>query len=130
MLVNRLLPTGGCNYGNTFVLFQQLRPHVQPTGICLLALAGEPIADPRIEKSIDYLLGELTDKTTTASLSYALLGLAAQGREPDAADAFLAAAARRVLDADPSAHKLALLALAALGSQCPLVPATTGSVRR
>jgi hypothetical protein len=127
MLVDRLLPDGGCNYGNSYVLGQQLRPHVQPTGICLLALAGEPIADARIQKSIDYLQRELSDKTTTASLSYGLLGLAAQGHGPANADAFLTAAATRTFAADPSAHKLALLALAALGSNCPLMPTPAGS---
>ena len=130
MLVDRLLPEGGCNYGNTYVLHQKLRPHVQPTGICLLALAGEKISDVRVKKSIDYLLAELNNKTTTASLSYGLLGLTAQGQAPARADAFLAAAAKRTLDADPSAHKLALLALAALGSNCPLANAPAGSARK
>ena len=30
MLIDRLLAGGGCNYGNTVVLGQELRPHVQP----------------------------------------------------------------------------------------------------
>ena len=32
LLLDRLLPSGGCNYGNTTVLGQMLRPHVQPSG--------------------------------------------------------------------------------------------------
>jgi hypothetical protein len=121
LLVDRLLPTGGCNYGNSYVLGQVLRPHVQATGVCLLALAGEPIDDPRIQRSVDYLQAELNDKTTTISLSFGLLGLAAYNSSPATADAFLAAAARRTLDRDGGAYKLALLALAALGHNSPLV---------
>ncbi len=41
LLVDRLLRSGGCNYGNTIIFGQQLRPHLQPTGLTLLALAGE-----------------------------------------------------------------------------------------
>ena len=55
LLVDRLLPTGGCNYGNTTVLGQQLRPHLAPTGLVLLSLAGEQINDSRIAKSLAYL---------------------------------------------------------------------------
>ena len=55
MLVDRLLPTGGCNYGNTIVLGQELLPHIEPTGMIMLALADEQIADPRIGLSLDYL---------------------------------------------------------------------------
>ena len=49
LLIDRLLPDGGCNFGNTVVLGQQLLPHLQSSGICLLALAGERVDDPRIE---------------------------------------------------------------------------------
>ena len=55
LLVDRLLPHGGCNYGNTIVLGQELLPHVQPTGIVMMALADEQITDPRIELSLKYL---------------------------------------------------------------------------
>ncbi len=55
LLIDRLLEAGGCNYGNTMVLEQTLRPHMQPTGICLWALAGEPDRDGRIGQAIDYL---------------------------------------------------------------------------
>ena len=77
LLHDRMLPSGGCNYGNTVVFGQELRPHVQPTGLCLLALAGEDDASGRTDKSIDYLRRELSARTTTESLCYALLGLAA-----------------------------------------------------
>ena len=80
LLVDRLLPEGGCNYGNTFVLGQQLLPHIQPTGIALLALAGSECGDQRIDRSCDYLEKTVTRDTAVASLAFALLGLKAQGR--------------------------------------------------
>ncbi len=55
LLIDRLLPSGGCNYGNTVVLGQELLPHVQPTSLVLWALAGEntsDVRDERIEKAI------------------------------------------------------------------------------
>ena len=48
MLVDRFLESGGCNYGNTAALGQVLRPHVEPTGLTLVALGGENIQDPRL----------------------------------------------------------------------------------
>ena len=127
LLVDRLLPDGGCNFGNTFVLGQQLLPHLQSSGICLLALAGEKIDDPRIGRTGDYLERELSRQTATASLSYSLLGLAAHDRQPAMAGPLLAAAAERMLVRDRSAHKLALLALAAKAADHPL---TTPTVER
>jgi hypothetical protein len=121
MIINRLLDDGGCNYGNTVVFGQTLRPQLEPTGIALTALAGEQDPQGRIERSIAYLQRELNSETTTASLSYGLLGLAAQGAYPQQAHQWLAAAAHRTLARDASSYKLALLALAALGPECPLV---------
>lgn len=125
LLVNRLLASGGCNYGNTVVFGQELRPHLQPTGLCLLALAGEDDTTGRMARAIEYLQRELSDQTPTASLCYGLLGLAAQEATPAAADAWLQAAAARTLAREPSSYHLALLALAALGDECPLLPPAT-----
>ena len=81
LLVDRILPSGGCNYGNTIVLKQFMRPQAQPTGIALLALAGSQHADrEKISKTLDYLETYLTGPTTTISASYALMALAAHGR--------------------------------------------------
>jgi hypothetical protein len=122
LLIDRQLPTGGCNYGNTMVLGQMLRPHVQPTGIALLALAGESDPSGRMEKSLTYLQWSLNSRSTACSLAWALHGLAAQGRETATAAPLLASAYDRVQSHDQSPHKLALLALAALGSKSPLLP--------
>jgi hypothetical protein len=121
LLVNRLLDGGGCNYGNTVVFGQALRPHIEPTGVCLLALATEDDPTGRIGRAIEYLQRELPTITATASLSYGLLGLAAQGAFPPTAGDWLQAAAHRTLARDPSGYKLALLALASLGEACPLI---------
>jgi hypothetical protein len=126
LLQDRLLRDGGCNYGNTVVFGQELRPHLQPTGLALLALAGE--ADDgsrRVVKSIAYLQNELNAQTTTASLCYGLLGLAAHASLPHAAGDWLAEAAGRTLARDRSAYKLALLALTELGTKSPLIPSAS-----
>jgi hypothetical protein len=121
MLVDRLISTGGCNYGNTVVLGQQLRPQVEPTGITLLALAGEQTSDPRIELSVQYLTDTVSAETTPISLSYGLLGLTAHNRRPAAGDHWLEAAYRHTLQRDASPLVLALLVLAAQGNRCPLI---------
>jgi hypothetical protein len=127
LLVDRLLPTGGCNYGNTFVLGQKLLPHVQPTGLCLLALADERIADPRLARSINYLHQSLAQGVATTSLCYALLGLAAHGERPKQTTAWLDGAFHRVSQRDNSPCKLALLALAAMDAECPLITLSRGA---
>lgn len=122
LLIDRLLPTGGANYGNTLVLGQMLRAHLQSTGLCLTALSGTQSQDPRIEYSLAYLRRELDASTSTASLCYALIGLTAHGECDPAAHDWLAAAADRTLTRDPAPHKLALLLLAALDAEhLPLV---------
>lgn len=121
LLVDRLLPEGGCNYGNTFVLGQKLRPHVQPSGIAMLALRNEFDVRRKIALTLDYLAGSATSETTAASLAWALLGLAAHDRSPKDADKLLAAAYERAMQRDKSPHKIALLALAALGKKAPLI---------
>jgi hypothetical protein len=121
LLVNRLLESGGCNYGNTVVFGQELRPHIEPTGMSLLALAAEDDPTGRIGRSIEYLERELPTIAATASLCYGLLGLSAHGAFPNQASDWLQAAAHRTLNRDPSGYKLALLALASMGEACPLI---------
>ena len=113
MLFDRQLPSGGWNYGNTVVMGQTLRPHVQPTGIALLALADEVDAHRQVNRSLDYLTSAITPATTTSSLAWALLGLAAYGALPPSAMTLLETAWHRTKRTAPSTHKLALLALAA-----------------
>jgi hypothetical protein len=121
LLQNRLLAAGGINYGNTVVLGQQLRPHVQPTGLALLALSGEVDPSDKTARSIAYLERELSAQTATASLCFALLGLAAHDRAPRGAAEWLSEASQRTLSRDPGSYRLALLALAAQGVHCPII---------
>ena len=114
LLIDRLLPSGGCNYGNTIVLGQELLPHVQPTGLAMLALAGQGVADLRFDRSLDYLEKMLNERQPTASLCYGLLGLTANKCRPGDAFEWLAAAWGRAKEMGGSAYKQALIALAAL----------------
>jgi hypothetical protein len=115
VLIDRQLPGGGLNYGNTEVLGQFIRPHIEPTGIALIALAGEADRSGRLAKSIAWLKGSMASETTPLSLAWGLLGLRAQGVTLPSAEESLAGAAARVQARDRSPHKLALLALAAKG---------------
>jgi hypothetical protein len=124
LLVDRLLSTGGCNFGNTVVLGQKLRPQVEPTGVALLALADEKIDDSRIELSLQYLLDNLSAETTPISLSYGLLGLTAHHRRPLASEAWLKAAYLRTVERDASPFAMALFVLAAQAEECPLIKYT------
>jgi hypothetical protein len=120
LLIDRLLPEGGCNYGNTVVMDQVLRPHLEPTGLAMLALAGEADTTGRIAKSLDYLARELSLRTAAASLAYGLMGLAAHDRLPVNAGSWLEAAYRRTAAHEAAPYRLALVALAALGADSPL----------
>jgi hypothetical protein len=116
LIVDRLLPDGGANYGNTIVLGQPLVAHVQPTGLALLALGGEGLADDRIGKSLDYLTASIGPQTAAPSLALACLGLAAHGRRPAAADEWITGALAQRGDALLAAYEQALLLFAAAPS--------------
>jgi hypothetical protein len=113
LILDRQLPSGGWNYGNTMVLGHVLRPHVQATGLALAALAKEKDVLPEIQRSLDWLQRTLSESTTTSSLCYAIMGLAGHGIQPPATDAWLSAAYRRTMARDGSPYHLALLVLAA-----------------
>jgi len=127
MLVDRQLPTGGCNYGNTSVMGHQLRPQVQLTSLAVLALAGEASAVDTLPRSLAYLRRHLTPQTTPVSLAWGLQALSAHRSTPRDAPLWLARAANRELNEPlPSTHRLALLALAAAGPVSPWLPAAHG----
>lgn len=119
LLLDRMLPQGGWNYGVSIVMGSVAPPRVHPTGLALAALRGESTADKHVRRSLEYLRNTLSPRTTTASLCYALLGAAAHGNSFDAAERWIAAAATRTLETDRSPYKLALLGLAARGARCP-----------
>ncbi|MCO6046527.1 hypothetical protein NG895_21730 [Aeoliella sp. ICT_H6.2] len=111
LLVDRLLPEGGCNYGNTEVLGQVLLPHLQPSAVVLWSLAPETVADPRIEKSLGLMERMLQRPTGCSSLAFALIALTAWNRRPENAEHLLTEALERTTTRQ-SPYKLALLALA------------------
>ena len=81
MLLDRQLPHGGWNSGNTLVFGKELLPLPECTGIALQALAGNTERHS-IQKSLDYLLNELPRLRTPISLGWTLLGLGAWGLKP------------------------------------------------
>jgi hypothetical protein len=115
VLHDRLLPSGGANCGNTIVFGQELLPHVQPTGLTLLALHDETDHDGRIARSLEYLQREVRPEKAVASTAYAIWALARYGNKPaHAADWLTAAARRRTTQESPLRMALLLLADAAL----------------
>ena len=120
LLMDRQLADGGCNYGNTTVMGQQLLPHVQPTGIAMSALINEP-TDSRIDKSLNYLEKQIQAGPPLTSRCFAMSGLAAHGRWTTACRDGLKLAYSQVRDQKISTYKLSLLYLASLGPENPLL---------
>ena len=81
MLMNRRLPHGGWNYGNTRVYGSDLLPHIDTTGIALTALAGHT-SEESVKNSLQYLRAEAENCRTPLSLGWALFGLGAWGIFP------------------------------------------------
>jgi hypothetical protein len=89
-MLDRAIPGGGWNYGNTIVFGHVLRPHPGPTGIALMALAAAGAGDCRaVAPAIDYLRRALPTIRAAASLGWGILGLKAHGVCPPDADAWL-----------------------------------------
>ena len=125
LLEDRLLSTGGCNYGNTIVLDQALLPHVEPTGAALMALAGEADRTGRIALSLDYLSAQRRVLTTTSCVAGLRICLAwprtaGKASPPRLCRRWIAACTEQSYRRGASLE-LALLALAALGDEGPLI---------
>ena len=76
MMLDRQLPHGGWNYGNTTVYGRELHPMPESTGAALSGLAGQT-EQRTVARSLDYLQGEVDRSRTPISLGWGLLGLAA-----------------------------------------------------
>ena len=74
LLLDRQLPDGGWNFGNTFVFDRPMRPLPHTTGLSLQALAGL-VSKAAVERSIAYLRSQLPNLDTPMSLAWAILGL-------------------------------------------------------
>ncbi|HKT34522.1 MAG TPA: hypothetical protein VJR03_06790 [Nitrospira sp.] len=81
LILDRQLPHGGWNYGNTVVFGRELHPAPDSTGAALAGLAGL-VGKEKIAKSLAYLQGEVDRLRTPVSLGWALLGLAAWDCSP------------------------------------------------
>jgi hypothetical protein len=81
MILDRQLPHGGWNYGNTFVFGRELRPMPESTGTALAGLAGH-VERNVVARSLDYLQGQINALHTPISLGWGLLGMAAWGAWP------------------------------------------------
>ena len=81
MLMDRQLPKGGWNYGNTLVFGRELYPMADATGMALNALSGQ-VPKASIARSLQYLTNETIRLRTPLSLAWGLLGLGAWGERP------------------------------------------------
>ncbi|NIP86668.1 MAG: hypothetical protein GTO03_14335 [Planctomycetales bacterium] len=129
MLKDRLLPSGGCNVGNTVVLGGTQRPHLMPTGLALLALAGESPDDAPLAASLDYAARAAGACRAVPSLCYAAMALQAHRQPLVAASARILAALDRQDRRRPSPYPLALASLALAGEANPLVSMPSGRTR-
>ncbi len=111
LLLDRALPEGGWNYGNTRVLDNVLRPFPATSGIALTALAGEPHSE-LIDRGIGYLQETLPRVRSPLSVSWGLIGLTAWGARPAEGGAWLAESAARSLHRPANVVYDAMLLLA------------------
>lgn len=81
LLLDRQLPHGGWNYGNTMVFGQELKPSPEDTGAALSALAGR-VSKSHISKSLEFLGTEFKRLRTPIALGWSLLGLNAWDETP------------------------------------------------
>ena len=81
MVLDRQLPRGGWNYGNTLVFGKELHPMPESTGAALAGLAGLTDRDA-VMPSLAYLQHEVVRLRTPISLGWSLLGLAAWQLSP------------------------------------------------
>jgi hypothetical protein len=90
LLLDRQLPLGGWNYGNTKVYGQELHPMAMNTGVALSALA-DSIPRHEVDSSLVYLNKQSAHVRTPLSLSWSLLGLGAWKEKPFQSAAWLEA---------------------------------------
>jgi hypothetical protein len=88
LLLDRQIPGGGWNYGNTAVFGQVLKPMPESTGMALNALSRK-VSREAVQTSLAYLTGCVPTLRTPWSLAWALFGLGAWGERPAPADALV-----------------------------------------
>lgn len=112
LLLNRQLPSGGWNYGNTVGFGQELRPMVDATGLALAALAGSTSIEG-VDRSVKYLQGRAMAVHAPFSLAWALIGLTAwRARPANASERIRESLERQPVTGEYPTSALALLLLA------------------
>jgi hypothetical protein len=81
LLINRQLPHGGWNYGNTLVYGKELSPFIDTTGVALTSLSGH-VDKSEVGRSLLFLRLHVQSCHTPLSLAWALFGLGAWGEFP------------------------------------------------
>ena len=117
LLLDRQLPQGGWNYGNTFVFDQELRPMPLSTGIVLNALKDQTSL-ATIQRSLTYLQSRVVNLPTPRSLGWSLLGLGAWRARPESSQNWIYACLKhqaRYGGYDTSSLSLLLVALKSPG---------------
>jgi hypothetical protein len=115
MIVDRQLPKGGWNYGNTLVFGQELHSMPGLTGIALQALA-EFVPKKQIEKSLIYLKTTVEKLYTPFALGWSLLGLSAWNERPTNSQTLIFSSLERQKRCGP--YDTSLLSLLVLASIC------------
>ena len=124
LLMDRQIPGGGWNYGNTTVFGQVLHPMPESTGMVLNALSHK-VSREAVQESIAYLEGSLPTLKTPWSLGWALLGLGAWGVRPPSAGGMIEvclARQQRISSYDTSSLALLLVASKATDGLMSLWP--------
>ena len=94
LLLDRQIPGGGWNYGNTAVFGQVLKPMPESTGMALNAL-GRKAPREVVQTSLAYLTDCVPALRTPWSLAWAIFGLGAWEARPGSADALAEACLAR-----------------------------------
>lgn len=115
LLLDRSIPGGGWNYGNSRVLGNTLRPFPATTGIVLAALYGEAHCG-QVDEAIGYLKTELTRLRSPMSLAWAMIGLRAWDALPPHIDRAWGEAFRNVQNEPVNVLHDAMLLLAVKGA--------------
>ena len=112
LLLDRQLPSGGWNYGNTSTYDRELRPQPDMTGLALNALV-ELVPEEYIKRSLEYLKESVSRLKTPRSLGWAMLGLGAWQSRPRESDGWIVECLKRQEQYGPyDAELLSLLLLA------------------
>ncbi len=127
LVLNRQLPHGGWNFGNTFVYGAELLPAEEYIGVALTALAGH-CEESQVSQSIALLEQRLEKIRTPLTLAWGILGLAAWKRRPAFADQAISECLDRQARLGP--YDTSHLALLLIAGHCPgglidLFPAKT-----